>query len=102
MKTLSAVEIAAALPSLPGWTFSEGVLQRRYAFSKYLDGIRFVEAVAAEAEREHHHPDILVRLSDVTLFLSSREQGGVTEADLALAHEIARFAPDFGASDTPT
>ena len=62
---LTESEIRDALESLPGWTTKDGRLVKRLPFTTYMDGIRFVEAVAIDAEAQDHHPDLLVRYRDV-------------------------------------
>jgi len=92
-------EIRRALVTLPGWQHEGKSLLRRFRFARYMDGIRFVEAVAVEAEAEDHHPDLLVRFSDVTVFLSTHSQDGITERDLRLAGAIDGIAPQYEALD---
>lgn len=87
--------ILKSLETLPGWALEGSAIHKRYSFPRYMDGIRFVEAVAVEAEAEDHHPDLLVRFADVTVFLSTHSKGGVTEKDLRLAVAIERLAPQF-------
>jgi len=90
-------EIRRSLETLPGWALEGKVLCRQFRFARYMDGIRFVEAVALEAEAQDHHPDLLVRYSEVTVSLSTHSQDGVTERDLRLAAAIARIAPQYDA-----
>ena len=92
---LPETEILRSLAELPGWILDGPVIRKRFAFSRYMDGIRFVEAVAVEAEAEDHHPDLLVRYSDVTVFLSTHSQNGVTERDLRLAAAVEKLSPQF-------
>jgi 4a-hydroxytetrahydrobiopterin dehydratase len=63
------------------------VLERR--FDTFVDAIRFVDAVAVEAEARNHHPDISIRYTAVRLELSTHDVGGLTELDLGLAGAIA-------------
>lgn len=85
-------EIRRALPSLPGWAYREGSLMKRFPFPTYMDGIRFVEALAIDAEARDHHPDLLVRYSDVTVFLRTHSADGVTAKDLESAREAERIS----------
>ena len=63
-------------------------LQRTFAFADFLAAMAFVESIAAAAEAQGHHPDILIRYSKVTLTLSTHEAGGLTNKDFALAASI--------------
>jgi 4a-hydroxytetrahydrobiopterin dehydratase len=40
------------------------------------------------AEQAQHHPDIDIRYSKVTTALSTHDEGGVTQKDLALARAL--------------
>lgn len=55
----------------------------------FRDALAFVNAVADEAERQNHHPDICIRrYRTVELRLTSHDAGGITGRDLALARAI--------------
>ena len=59
----------------------------------FRDAIAFVNAVADEAERLNHHPDICIRrYRTVELRLTSHDAGGITKRDLALARAIEALA----------
>jgi 4a-hydroxytetrahydrobiopterin dehydratase len=94
---LTPAEIHEALAGMAHWAHKEGALVKRYHFATYMDGIRFVELVAAEAESRDHHPDLLVGYREVTAFLSTHSAGGVTRLDVDLARAIEAIAPVAGA-----
>jgi len=56
-----------------------------------MAGIRFVNDIAAIAERLEHHPDIHIRWTEVTLQIQSHDEGGITERDFRLAVEIEKY-----------
>ncbi len=85
---LTESEITRSLRDLPGWDFKEENLIKRFSFKAYMDGIRFVEMVAIDAEARDHHPDLLVKHDDVTVFLSTHSAGGITLRDLDSAKSI--------------
>jgi 4a-hydroxytetrahydrobiopterin dehydratase len=89
---LSDHELQAALSSLPGWTLREGSLVKRFLFATYMDGIRFVEAIAVDAEARDHHPDLLVRYGDVTVFLRTHSAEAVTAKDVESARSAETIA----------
>jgi 4a-hydroxytetrahydrobiopterin dehydratase len=84
----SAEAIAAALPSVPGWTLDENELVRSFARGDFNGSIAFVNAIAAAANAADHHPDIAISWGDVMVRLSSHDAGGLTERDFALARTI--------------
>lgn len=88
MARLTDAEIAAELGKLPGWACEGNAIRRSYTFPTFAEGIRFVDRVAAEADRADHHPDIDVRWTMVTMTLSTHSAGGLTRKDFALAAAI--------------
>jgi F-type H+-transporting ATPase subunit b len=52
MARLNAKQITAKLAVLSEWTKSGGVIQRTFAFADFVQAMRFVDKVAAEAERD--------------------------------------------------
>ena len=55
--------------------------------------IAFINRVAEIAEAANHHPDILLHgWNKVRLTLSTHSEGGLTDADFALAGQIDRLA----------
>ncbi|MEJ2368251.1 MAG: 4a-hydroxytetrahydrobiopterin dehydratase [Acidobacteriota bacterium] len=90
-------EIEQALESRPGWKFENNAITKKFNFLQYMDGIKFVEAVALEAEAQNHHPDLFVSYAEVNATLSTHSEGGVTQKDLDLAHAMDRIAVDYNA-----
>ncbi|CAN5699495.1 hypothetical protein BH11PLA1_BH11PLA1_03710 [soil metagenome] len=82
---LSDGEIAKRLRSVPEWSHVGEAIQRTFAFKDFVEAMAFVDAVAREAERAQHHPDILIRYRKVTMTLSTHDAQGITEKDFALA-----------------
>ena len=57
--------------------------------------ITFVRRIAKLAQKINHHPDINIRFDQVTLALTTHDEGGITEKDFFLARQcdvaFARF-----------
>ncbi len=71
------------------WRHEGETIVREYEFTDFAAAIAFVNRVAEVAERANHHPDILVHgWNRVRLELSTHSQGGLTEADFALAAAV--------------
>lgn len=85
-------QVKAALDIVPDWNEVNGEIQRTYQFNDFVQAMRFVDRVAAEAESREHHPDILIRYNKVTLSVSTHDAGGITEKDFDLAKAIDAFA----------
>ncbi len=74
----------ACLPASAG----EAII-REYKLADFAAAIAFVNRVADIAQAANHHPDILVHgWNKVRLELSTHSEGGLTDADFALASQI--------------
>ncbi len=88
MARLNAQELAKALQSLPEWSGEGGEIRRAYQFPGFMAAIGFVNRAAQLAESANHHPDIDIRYNKVLVALSTHDEGGVTEKDVALATKL--------------
>jgi 4a-hydroxytetrahydrobiopterin dehydratase len=71
------------------WEVRDGRLVLTVKRADFKDAMALVNAVADLAEQRNHHPDIAVHWNEVTLTQWSHSAGGITQADLDLAREIA-------------
>jgi 4a-hydroxytetrahydrobiopterin dehydratase len=94
MALLSDAEIEQRLAGLAHWRRGQGAeIVRELQLADFAAAIELVNGVAEIAEAANHHPDILVHgWNKVRLTLCTHSQGGLTEADFALAGEIDRVA----------
>lgn len=88
MAKLDQEQITERLKTLPGWEQKDNAITKRYKFKEFMDGIHFINQIAEVAERMDHHPDIAINYTRITFTLSTHDQGGITEKDFKLAHEI--------------
>lgn len=91
MARLKPAEVKTALTALPEWTRRGAKITRTFVFKDFPAAIRFVNRVARLAERAWHHPDIDIRWNKVTLALTTHDEGGLTEKDMALARRFDRL-----------
>jgi 4a-hydroxytetrahydrobiopterin dehydratase len=92
MGKLSEAEVASKSGSVPDWTQSGAEISRTFQFKDFGVAMRFVNAVASEAEKANHHPDIDIRWNKVKLTLSTHDAGGLTDKDFALARICDQLA----------
>jgi 4a-hydroxytetrahydrobiopterin dehydratase len=85
VEKFSEAQIEAGLESNPAWVELNGQIQRTYEFDDFVGAMKFVNQVADYAEREQHHPDILIRYNKVTLTVSTHDASGITQKDFDLA-----------------
>jgi 4a-hydroxytetrahydrobiopterin dehydratase len=93
MTRLDDAAVHAALGRLTGWRRDADELVRIVRARDWSTAIALVDAVAAEADRRDHHPDVCVTgYRNVTFRLTTHSDGGISERDIALATEIDRLA----------
>lgn len=92
MGKLSEAEVASKTGSVPDWKRTGAEISRTFQFKDFAGAMRFVNAVANEAEKANHHPDIDIRWNKVKLVLSTHDAGGLTEKDFALAQICDKLA----------
>ena len=90
---LDDAAIGEALGRLPGWSREGDTLVRTYQRRDWADAIALLNAVAPEADRRNHHPDVSItdyRL--ITFRLTTHSKGGITQRDVDLASWIEEEA----------
>lgn len=70
---LNKIDINKNLEQLTDWQVKQNqangvaILERTFAFKGYLQGVEFTQQVAAMAEAQNHHPEILLTYGKVTV-----------------------------------
>jgi 4a-hydroxytetrahydrobiopterin dehydratase len=90
---LTPAERKAHLAALPGWKFSRGAIAKTFRFPGYAKTIAFVNAVAAIAQREDHHPDLAVHYDHCAVTWSTHSAGGITMNDIICAAQVDALRP---------
>ncbi|WP_374970249.1 4a-hydroxytetrahydrobiopterin dehydratase [Terrabacter sp. BE26] len=99
-RRLTDEEIERQLGDLPGWAREGESIHASFEAPDFLAGVALVQDVAAAAEAMDHHPDIDIRWRTVTFTLSTHSEGGLTQLDVELAHQISQEAGRRGAQST--
>lgn len=63
-------------------------LSREFSLQSFRDAIDFVCGIAEIAERENHHPDIMIAYNKVVVDAWTHDSGGITEKDRFLTRAI--------------
>ena len=88
MPLLSEQEVEERLQGRE-WRREGDEIVRDFKFDNFAAAMVFVNAVAQAAEAANHHPDILLHgWNKVRLNITNHSEGGLTEADFALAGTI--------------
>ena len=94
--TLSDNEIQRHHGEIPGWSVTEAnghrELTRTFKFRGFMAGVHLVNKVAAIAEAEGHHPDLLLKYGALAVSLWTHAAGGLTDNDFILAAKIDQVA----------
>jgi 4a-hydroxytetrahydrobiopterin dehydratase len=85
---LSEEQLDAFLSVSEGWERIGEELVKTYQCPAFTAAISFVTRVAEAAERLKHHPFIEIDYKQVTLRLTTHDEGGLTELDLTAAREM--------------
>jgi 4a-hydroxytetrahydrobiopterin dehydratase len=93
MALLTDAEVQQRLSALDDWRLATGdgppSIEREFKLPDFAAAMAFVNRVGDAAQAADHHPDILLHgWNKVRLTLSTHSQGGLTEADFALAGRI--------------
>lgn len=92
MAKLTESEVKKALKGCAEWSLVGEAIQRTYKFNDFQQSMAFINKVAAVAEADQHHPDILIRWNLVTLTLTTHDDGGLSAKDFAMAKQADALA----------
>ena len=98
MPALTAQQVSLHLKTFPNWADRAQAICRTFKFEGFLMSIAFVRRIAKRAQKFNHHPDIDIRFDQVTLTLTSPDEGGITEKDFSLAQQCDEVFSRFLAS----
>lgn len=91
MEHLSIREIHKSLEDISGWELIGDEITKEFNFADFKAALEFVNKVGEEAERERHHPDILIRYNKVRINLTTHSSNGLTDRDFKLARIIEQL-----------
>ena len=78
-------EIRAHLARAPGWQLRDGAIEKTFTFPDYHRTIGFVNALAWIADRQDHHPDLVVSYARCTVRFNTHSVGGISINDFICA-----------------
>lgn len=89
---LSRKEAGDLMREIPQWSLTETMVTRDFRFKDFRQAMDFVNGVAAIANEQDHHPDILISYNKVRLSLSTHKIGGLSLNDFIVAARIDLLA----------
>ncbi len=85
---LSDADVRAQLAVLPDWAPAGDGIAKTWRFADFHATMAFVNAVAAIAHGEDHHPELAVGYGRCTVTWSTHDAGGVTRNDCICAAKV--------------
>jgi 4a-hydroxytetrahydrobiopterin dehydratase len=71
------------------WSLDGDAIVRDQEFADFAAALAYVNRIGEAAERENHHPDILIHgWNNVQLRLSTHSAGGITQADIDMSRTL--------------
>src|SRR5476651_110493 len=98
MPALNTKQINLQLKAVPDWSQRAHAIRRTFKFEGFMPGIDFVRRIAKQTLKINHQPDIDIRFDEVTLTLTTHDEGGITEKDFSLATQCDGVFSKFSAS----
>ena len=86
--TVSDNEAAILIKEIEGWDLiNDGIkkLKKEFSFSNYSDSVDFLNKVADMADKEDHHPQIILEWGKVTVIWWSHKIKGLHKNDFICA-----------------
>lgn len=93
---LAGGDIDALADEVPNWSVSDDgrVLSREFSFANFHETMGFANAVAWEANRQDHHPDLELSYKRCRVLLTTHSAGGLTRNDFILAARVNALSGD--------
>lgn len=86
-------QINDTLEDLPGWSLTDGKLQKTYKFNSFAAALGWMVSAGVEADKMNHHPEWSNVYNRVTVTLVTHDLGNVVSTlDLALAKKMEALA----------
>lgn len=92
MVPLSRKEAEALLLQVADWSLIEKEISRVFQFKNFREAMDFVNRIAAIANEQDHHPDIIITYSKVKLILTTHKIGGLSMNDFVMAAKAELIA----------
>jgi 4a-hydroxytetrahydrobiopterin dehydratase len=87
---IDAKRAQAFLGELPEWRLADtgDVIEKEFRFENFYQTIEFVNAIAWFANREDHHPDLVVSYNRCHVRWSTHDVGGLSLNDFICAAKV--------------
>jgi len=86
--------IQERMAKLNNWALEGESIVKDFVFQGFLESVWFVNKVAEIAEKEQHHPDIIINYNNVRLVSTTHSERGLTSKDFDLAEKIDKIGKE--------
>jgi Pterin-4a-carbinolamine dehydratase len=92
MVKLNNSEIKERLKKISGWKVEGIYLVKKLKFDNFVSAVNFINKIVPIAEELEHHPDLeLKNYNELTIKITTHDEGGITELDFELAEKIDKL-----------
>ncbi|HEY9677456.1 MAG TPA: 4a-hydroxytetrahydrobiopterin dehydratase [Drouetiella sp.] len=86
-------KVSELITQIPGWTNeNDAKISKSFKFENFKQAMDFAGKVAVIADKENHHPDLIVRWGELRVEIWTHASKGLTENDFILAAKIDKAA----------
>lgn len=90
---LTPEEVAPMMAQLEQWNCLDNKkICKSYRFDNFKEALDMATKVGAIAQKENHHPDLIVRWGELRVEIRTHVSHGLTENDFILASKIDKCA----------
>ena len=79
MKIIITEEQKKTIMNKSDWKEGSNKLTKTFYFKNYKEVMSFVNSIMRIADKQNHHPDIIVHYDNVKLSITDHDKGGVSE-----------------------
>ena len=91
-RALTPTEVVQRLVTAPGWKLSgdgaSAAIEKTFTFAAYHETMAFVNAVAFIAQRQDHHPELVVTFNRCIVRYNTHDVGGISDTDFDCAAQV--------------
>jgi 4a-hydroxytetrahydrobiopterin dehydratase len=79
---------------IQNWNVVNDKLQKNFAFKTYQELIHFTNKVFEIAQKQNHHPELLLKYTSVEVFINNHEERNISSKcnNFALAVDLINFS----------
>ncbi len=89
---LTLKEIQDLMIELKDWSLESSSIIKDFSFNNFKEALDFVNKVGEIAEKQGHHPDILINYDLVRLSLTTHSEKGLTKKDFDVAKDVDKIS----------